>query len=94
MVQPIQYTVKAPSAFESLVSGLKLGTSLQEMQAQRALREQQASADPSEHGAETSAAGGAERHSQRAAGRPDARVRQSLHGFDSGGTAKANARAV
>ena len=42
MVQPIQYTVKAPSAFESLVSGLKLGTSLQEMQAQRALREQQA----------------------------------------------------
>ena len=42
MVQPIQYTVQAPSAFESLVSGLKLGTSLQEMQAQRALREQQA----------------------------------------------------
>jgi hypothetical protein len=42
MVQPIQYTVKAPSAFESLVSGLKLGTSLQEVQAQRALREQQA----------------------------------------------------
>jgi hypothetical protein len=45
MVQPIQYTVKAPSAFESLVSGLKLGTSLQEMQAQRALREQQALQD-------------------------------------------------
>jgi hypothetical protein len=28
MVQPIQYNVQAPSAFESLVSGLKLGTSL------------------------------------------------------------------
>lgn len=42
MVQPIQYTVQAPSAFESLVSGLKLGTSLQEMQAQNALRQQQA----------------------------------------------------
>jgi hypothetical protein len=42
MVQPIQYGIQAPSAFESLVSGLKLGTSLQEMQAQRALREQQA----------------------------------------------------
>lgn len=42
MVQPIQYTVQAPSAFESLVSGLRLGTSLQEMQAQNALRQQQA----------------------------------------------------
>ncbi len=42
MVQPIQYGIQAPSAFESLVSGLRLGTSLQEMQAQRALREQQA----------------------------------------------------
>jgi hypothetical protein len=35
MVQPIQYTVKAPSAFESLVSGLKLGTSLQDIQLRR-----------------------------------------------------------
>jgi hypothetical protein len=35
MVQPIQYTVKAPSAFESLVSGLRLGTSLQQIQLQR-----------------------------------------------------------
>ena len=35
MVQPIQYTVKAPSAFESLVSGLRLGTSLQDIQLRR-----------------------------------------------------------
>ena len=35
MVQPIQYTVQAPSAFESLVSGLRLGTSLQQIQLQR-----------------------------------------------------------
>jgi hypothetical protein len=42
MVQPINYGIQAPSAFESLVSGLKLGTSLQEMQAQRQLREAQA----------------------------------------------------
>ena len=35
MVQPIQYTVQAPSAFESLVSGLRLGTSLQEIQLRR-----------------------------------------------------------
>lgn len=35
MVQPIQYTVQAPSAFESLVSGLKLGTSLQDIQLRR-----------------------------------------------------------
>jgi hypothetical protein len=42
MVQPYNYAVQAPSAFESLVSGLKLGTSLQEMQAQRQLREAQA----------------------------------------------------
>jgi hypothetical protein len=42
MVQPYNYAIQAPSAFESLVSGLKLGTSLQEMQAQRQLREAQA----------------------------------------------------
>jgi hypothetical protein len=41
MVQPINYGIQAPSAFESLVSGLKLGTSLQEMQAQRQLKEAQ-----------------------------------------------------
>lgn len=35
MVQPIQYTVQAPSAFESLVSGLRLGTSLQDIQLRR-----------------------------------------------------------
>jgi hypothetical protein len=35
LVQPINYGIQVPSAFESLVSGLKLGTSLQEMQAQR-----------------------------------------------------------
>lgn len=38
MAQPFNYTIQAPSAFESLVSGLKLGTSLQEMQAQREQR--------------------------------------------------------
>jgi len=42
MVAPYNYAVQAPSAFESLVSGLKLGTSLQEMQAQRQLRQAQA----------------------------------------------------
>jgi hypothetical protein len=42
MAQPFNYTIQAPSAFESLVSGLKLGTSLEEMQAQNALRQQQA----------------------------------------------------
>lgn len=35
MVQPIQYGIQAPSAFESLVSGLRLGTSLQQIQLQR-----------------------------------------------------------
>lgn len=35
MVQPIQYNVQAPSAFESLVSGLRLGTSLQDIQLRR-----------------------------------------------------------
>jgi hypothetical protein len=35
MVQPINYGIQAPSAFESLVSGLKLGTSLQQIQLQR-----------------------------------------------------------
>ena len=44
MVQPINYGIQAPSAFESLVSGLKLGTSLQEMQAQREQRALQAQA--------------------------------------------------
>jgi hypothetical protein len=38
MVQPYNYMVQAPSAFESLVSGLKIGTSLQEMEAQRQQR--------------------------------------------------------
>jgi hypothetical protein len=33
MVQPYNYTIQAPSAFEQLVSGLKLGASMQEMQA-------------------------------------------------------------
>lgn len=42
MVQPINYGIQVPSAFESLVSGLKLGTSLQEMQAQREQRALQA----------------------------------------------------
>ena len=44
MVQPYNYAIQAPSAFESLVSGLKLGTSLQEMQAQREQRALQAQA--------------------------------------------------
>ena len=35
MVQPIQYGIQAPSAFESLVSGLRLGASLQQIQLQR-----------------------------------------------------------
>ena len=35
MVQPIQYGIQAPSAFESLVSGLRLGTSLQDIQLRR-----------------------------------------------------------
>jgi hypothetical protein len=38
MVQPYNYAIQAPSAFESLVSGLKIGTSLQEMEAQRQLK--------------------------------------------------------
>jgi len=38
MVQPYNYAIQAPSAFESLVSGLKIGTSLQEMEAQRQQR--------------------------------------------------------
>ena len=42
MVQPYNYAIQTPSAFESLVSGLKLGTSLQEMQTQQQLREAQA----------------------------------------------------
>ena len=33
MVAPYNYTIQAPSAFEQLVSGLKLGASMQEMQA-------------------------------------------------------------
>jgi hypothetical protein len=33
MVQPYNYTIQAPSAFEQLASGLKLGASMQEMQA-------------------------------------------------------------
>ena len=33
MVQPYNYAIQAPSAFEQLVSGLKLGASMQEMQA-------------------------------------------------------------
>jgi len=41
MVQPYNYAIQTPSAFESLVSGLKLGTSLQEMQAQQQLKEAQ-----------------------------------------------------
>ena len=44
MVQPYNYAIQTPSAFESLVSGLKLGTSLQEMQAQREQRALQAQA--------------------------------------------------
>jgi len=35
MAQPFNYTIQAPSAFESLVSGLRLGTSLQQIQLQR-----------------------------------------------------------
>jgi len=42
MVAPYNYAIQTPSAFESLVSGLKLGTSLQEMQAQQQLRQAQA----------------------------------------------------
>jgi len=42
MVQPINYGIQAPSAFESLVSGLKLGTSLQEMEGARQQRALQA----------------------------------------------------
>ena len=42
MVQPYNYAIQAPSAFESLVSGLKIGTSLQEMQAQQQQRMLQA----------------------------------------------------
>ena len=41
MVAPYNYAIQTPSAFESLVSGLKLGTSLQEMQAQQQLKEAQ-----------------------------------------------------
>jgi len=44
MAQPYNYMVQAPSAFESLVSGLKIGTSLQEMEAQRQQRMLQAQA--------------------------------------------------
>jgi hypothetical protein len=42
MVAPYNYMVQAPSAFESLVSGLRLGTSMQEMQAQQQQRMLQA----------------------------------------------------
>jgi len=42
MVQPYNYAIQAPSAFESLVGGLKIGTSLQEMEAQRQQRMRQA----------------------------------------------------
>ena len=42
MVAPYNYAIQTPSAFESLVSGLKLGTSLQEMQAQQQQRMLQA----------------------------------------------------
>ena len=38
MAQPFNYTIQAPSAFESLVSGLKLGTSLEEMRFQQEQR--------------------------------------------------------
>ena len=38
MAQPFNYTIQAPSAFESLVSGLKLGTSLEEMRLQQEQR--------------------------------------------------------
>jgi len=44
MVAPYNYAIQAPSAFESLVSGLKIGTSLQEMEAQRQQRMLQAQA--------------------------------------------------
>jgi len=45
MAQPFNYTIQAPSAFESLISGLRLGTSLEEMrlqQEQRAAQMEQA----------------------------------------------------
>lgn len=38
MAQPFNYTIQAPSAFESLVSGLRLGTSLEEMRLQQEQR--------------------------------------------------------
>jgi hypothetical protein len=38
MAQPFNYTIQAPSAFESLVSGLRLGTSLEEMRFQQEQR--------------------------------------------------------
>lgn len=41
MVQPYSYTIQAPSAFEQLVSGLKLGASVQEMQAAAQQRQMQ-----------------------------------------------------
>jgi hypothetical protein len=41
MVQPYNYTIQAPSAFEQLVSGLKLGASVQEMQAAAQQRQMQ-----------------------------------------------------
>lgn len=47
MVQPYNYTIQAPSAFEQLVSGLKLGASVQEMEAaaqQRRMQMEQARA--------------------------------------------------
>ena len=42
MVAPYNYAIQTPSAFESLVSGLKLGTSMQEMQTQQQQRMLQA----------------------------------------------------
>ena len=42
MAQPFNYTIQAPSAFESLVSGLRLGTSLEEMRLQQEQRAAQA----------------------------------------------------
>jgi len=41
MVQPYNYAIQAPSAFEQLVSGLKLGASMQEMQAAAQQRQMQ-----------------------------------------------------
>jgi hypothetical protein len=41
MVQPYNYSIQAPSAFEQLVSGLKLGASVQEMQAAAQQRQMQ-----------------------------------------------------